>query len=164
MTKKVKIMRRGEFLAKVKENLADMKIRLIHEIELEHRAEREGDRSDCMDTSDLACEQSEREISSMLSERDRVKIRQIDDALRRIGQARYGVCGTCGLEITQERLVVMPFTQLCLDCQQDQEREVKTRRRGGNGQDQYSMLRSTDAEEDNNLNRNLAVNSQAAED
>jgi len=162
MTKKVK--GRDEFLAKVQACLVDMKIRLIHEIELEHRAERQGERSDCMDTSDLACEEYERELSSMLSARDRVRIRQIDDTLGRIGQARYGVCGTCGLEITEERLEAIPFAQLCRDCQQDQEREAKTRRHVGNGKDQYTIFAKTDADDENNLDRILAVNSPGAED
>jgi RNA polymerase-binding transcription factor DksA len=111
-----------------------------------------------------ACQEYEREISSMFSERDRLKIRLIDDALKRIGQAGYGVCETCGLEISEKRLEAMPFTQLCRDCQQDQEREAKTRRRDGKRQDQYSMPGSTKAYEENNQDRNLVVKSPVAED
>jgi RNA polymerase-binding transcription factor DksA len=67
-------------------------------------------------------------MSSMLSERERLKVGQLDDALRRIASLKYGLCEMCGLEITEERLSAIPFTRLCCDCQQDREREAKTRR------------------------------------
>jgi DnaK suppressor protein len=78
-----------------------------------------------------------------------VKIKQIDDALGRMSEGSYGVCESCGLEIAQERLDAMPFTRLCRDCQQDQEREAKSQRRSDDERNTYRKLGSTDADEDN---------------
>ncbi len=66
----------------------------------------------------------------MLSARERDRIIEIDRALERIDQGNYGICTACGFEITEPRLQAMPFTHHCRDCQQDQEREAKTRYRG----------------------------------
>ncbi|HJU27607.1 MAG TPA: TraR/DksA family transcriptional regulator [Candidatus Binataceae bacterium] len=140
---------RKKFLADLREHLLEMKTRLLGEIESELKAEREGNKDEGMDTYDLASEERDREINFILSDRERVKIRQIDDALGRIDDGSYGVCESCGLEIAEERLEAMPFTRLCRDCQQDQEREAKSQRRVEDERNTYRKLGSTDADEEN---------------
>ena len=100
MTSKNKDTERDQFLMKARTSLTEMKTKLMREIATQLRNEREGTRDECLDSSDLASVESDREVSSMLSERDRLKVGQIDDALRRIASLRYGLCETCGLEIT----------------------------------------------------------------
>ncbi len=140
--------RRKKFLAKVREHLADMKTKLLSEMETELKAEREGNKDEGLDTYDLASEERDREINFILSDRERIKIKQIDDALERLDEASYGVCESCGLEIGEERLEAMPFTRLCRDCQQDQEREQKSQRRFEDERNVYRKLGSTDGEEE----------------
>jgi len=129
MAKKAAAASRKKFLAKVREHLQDVKTKLLSEIDSELRAEREGNKDEGMDTYDLASEERDREINFILSDRERIKIKQIDDALERLDDGSYGVCESCGLDIAEERLDAMPFTRLCRDCQQDQEREAKSQRR-----------------------------------
>src|SRR6204780_2910455 len=129
MPKKKAATNRKKFLAKMREQLGEMKTKLLSEIDSEMRAEREGNKDEGMDTYDLASEERDREINFILSDRERVKIKQIDDALDRLDDGSYGVCESCGLEIGEERLEAMPFSRLCRDCQQDQEREAKSQRR-----------------------------------
>ena len=106
-----------------------------------------------MDSCDLASEENERELSTMLSERERLKVGQIDDALRRIASLKYGLCEMCGLEVTEERLNAMPFTRLCCDCQQEQEHEARARRHyEKQDYDGYS-LGSTHAPEENSVDK-----------
>jgi YteA family regulatory protein len=45
-------------------------------------------------------------------------IKDIHDALDRIQQGNYGKCAFCGDEITPERLEVVPYIRLCMDCEQ----------------------------------------------
>lgn len=149
MAKKPAAANRKKFLAKVREQLEDMKSKLLSEIDSELRAEREGNKDEGMDTYDLASEERDREINFILSDRERVKIKQIDDALQRLGDASYGVCESCGLEIAEERLLAMPFTRLCRDCQQDQEKEARSQRRYDDERNTYRKLGSTDADEEN---------------
>src|SRR5208282_6215566 len=148
MPKKGAAGSRKKFLVKVREHLQEMKNKLLSEIDLELRAEREGNKDEGMDTYDLASEERDREISFILSDRERVKIKQIDDALARLEERSYGVCESCGLEIGEERLQAMPFTRLCRDCQQDQEREARTQRRFEDERNVYRKLGSTDNEEE----------------
>jgi DnaK suppressor protein len=149
MAKKPAATSRKKFLNKVREHLTDMKSKLHSEIETELRAEREGNKDEGMDTYDLASEERDREINFILSDRERVKIKQIDDALDRLADNTYGVCDSCGLEIAEERLNAMPFTRLCRDCQQDMEREAKSQRRIDDERNSYRKLGSTDADEEN---------------
>jgi DnaK suppressor protein len=149
MTKKPSAASRNLFFARAREHLRDTKTRLNHQATSELRAEREGDRGDGLDDSDRASEECDRDISSMLFERERLKISQIDAALQRIAEMKYGVCANCGFEITQERLKVMPFTRLCRDCQQDQEHAAKTRSTLRNDPFQFQEFDSTHAQEGN---------------
>lgn len=149
MAKKSPAANRKKFLADLHEHLLEMKTKLVNEIESELKAEREGNKDEGMDTYDLASEERDREINFILSDRERVKIKQIDDALLRMEDSTYGVCESCGLEVAEERLAAMPFTRLCRDCQQEMEREAKSQRRFDDERNTYRKLGSTDADEDN---------------
>jgi DnaK suppressor protein len=149
MTKKPVAADRAKFLAKMREQLLEMKAKLLAEIDSELRAEREGNKDEGMDTYDLASEERDREINFILSDRERVKLKQIDDALERMDEGSYGVCESCGLEIAEERLEAMPFSRLCRDCQQDEEREAKSQRRPADDEpNAYRKVGSTDADDD----------------
>jgi DnaK suppressor protein len=148
MAKKPAAASRNKFLASARENLLETKRKLLGEIDSEMRAERESNKDEGMDTYDLASEERDREINFILSDRERVKLKQIDDALERLDDANYGVCESCGLEIAEERLTAMPFSMLCRDCQQDQEREAKSQRRFDDEPNTYRKIGSTDADDE----------------
>ena len=149
MTKNTVAENRKKFLAKAREQLLETKTKVLGEIDSEMRAEREGNKDEGMDAYDLASEERDREINFILSDRERVKIKQIDDALGRLDDGTYGVCESCGLEIAEERLQALPFTRLCRDCQQEQEKEAKSQRRSDDERNTYRKLGSTDADEEN---------------
>src|SRR6202162_47897 len=104
MPKKATAANRKKFLADLREHLLEMRTKLIAEIDSELKAEREGNKDEGMDTYDLASEERDREINFILSDRERVKLKQIDDALERLADGSSGVCGSCGLEIAEETL------------------------------------------------------------
>lgn len=56
------------------------------------------------------------------SERRRL-LRMIERALARIQQGTFGVCSACGDGINPRRLDALPWTQHCLRCQEEMERE-----------------------------------------
>ncbi len=87
MAKKPVGANRKKFLAKTREQLLETKTKLLGEIDSEMRAEREGNKDEGMDTYDLASEERDREINFILSDRERVKLKQIDDALERLVKA-----------------------------------------------------------------------------
>lgn len=43
-------------------------------------------------------------------------ITQIDFALKRIKNGRYGICSDCGIPIEQGRLEIIPETPICAGC------------------------------------------------
>ncbi|RKZ01817.1 MAG: TraR/DksA family transcriptional regulator [Candidatus Hydrothermota bacterium] len=43
-------------------------------------------------------------------------VREIDEALKRIEQGKYGLCERCGNLIERERLKLLPWTRLCSKC------------------------------------------------
>jgi DnaK suppressor protein len=139
---------RKKFMADLRQQLLEMKAKLLEEMNQESKAEREANKDEGLDTYDLASEERDREISFILSDRERSKVKNIDDALERMDEGSYGVCDACGLEIAEERLIAMPFTRLCRDCQQDQEREARSQRRVEDERNTYRKLGSTDADEE----------------
>jgi YteA family regulatory protein len=46
-------------------------------------------------------------------------LKDIHDALGRIEDGTFGKCAFCGKEIAGERLEVVPYTRLCIQCEED---------------------------------------------
>ena len=149
MPKKDAASSRSKFLIKLGEHLLETKSRLLEEMETELKAQREGNKDEGMDSYDLASEERDREINFILSDRERAKIKEIDDAMARLADGSYGICEACGLEIGEERLEALPFTRVCRDCQQDREREAKSQRNYDSEDRGYRKVGSTDGDEEN---------------
>jgi DnaK suppressor protein len=62
----------------------------------------------------------EQEKGLMLLSQEGRRLAEIDDALRRLYREpeSFGRCEACGGDITFERLDVVPWTRLCVDCQE----------------------------------------------
>ncbi|MEI8360336.1 MAG: TraR/DksA family transcriptional regulator [Deltaproteobacteria bacterium] len=120
---------RKTFLKTAKTSLLTMREQVLEGIEHDAQYTREGSKDEGMDTYDLASEERDRDISLILSDRDRLKLQAIDDALGRIKAGTYGLCEVCELDIAEERLKALPFSRLCISCQSEQEREAKQMRR-----------------------------------
>ncbi|HVO14063.1 MAG TPA: TraR/DksA C4-type zinc finger protein [Alphaproteobacteria bacterium] len=59
------------------------------------------------------------QVEAMAIEADRrrnAELRQIEDALQRMADGRYGYCVTCGENIAPDRLEGDPTAVLCADC------------------------------------------------
>ena len=76
------------------------------------------------DDLDLASDQQDRELSLLLSNRDRKKLLAINEALEIIKEGNYGVCQECGEQIGAGRLKAMPLANYCVDCQSKIEKEM----------------------------------------
>jgi DnaK suppressor protein len=90
------------------------------------------------DSADLAFEAGGDEMSSRLAELDTRELGQIDRALARCQQRRYGLCDggswNCQKKIPVARLNALPYTPCCINCERDLEKHqgVPDRRRTGN--------------------------------
>jgi RNA polymerase-binding protein DksA len=80
------------------------------------------------DLLDQASTEQEQELSLLVKERSREKLRQIDIALERMEQRRYGLCVRCEQEIPFARLRIQPAASHCVPCQAlDESRLVTTK-------------------------------------
>jgi len=81
------------------------------------------------DIYDQASNERDRELLLLLGDRDREKIRNIDEALLRLDEGEYGICEECEEEIPLGRLKVLPFARHCVKCKADMEKiQAQTKR------------------------------------
>src|SRR5437867_10599911 len=116
---------RKAFLKKARDTLQEMRAQLLRNVQAELHEGREQSKDEGMDTYDLASEERDREINFILSDREREKLQAIQEALERVEEGTYGMCEVCEGEIAQGRLEAMPFTRVCVNCQQEREKEAK---------------------------------------
>ncbi len=63
------------------------------------------------------------DLEILVAEEEARGLKQIEDALARIRAGNYGVCEQCGRAIKKARLKAIPFTTLCVNCKEEEERE-----------------------------------------
>src|SRR5262249_30321208 len=66
--------------------------------------------------ADLGSDSFEQEFTLGLLENDEQKLKEIDAALERIEQWRFGRCEECGKVISKERLEALPYARHCIEC------------------------------------------------
>ena len=138
---------RREFLKQAADTLQETKKQLLKEMQGRVKEETEGVKDEGRDTYDLASDERDREINFILNDREREKLHAIDEALQRIKDKTYGICESCEGEIQLGRLKVLPFTRLCVKCQEETEKESR-RQKTLEDERGYRKLVITDFEED----------------
>jgi RNA polymerase-binding transcription factor len=138
---------RREFLKQAADTLQETKKQLLKELHGRVKEETEGVKDEGRDTYDLASDERDREINFILNDREREKLHAIDEALQRIKDKTYGICESCEGEIHLGRLKVLPFTRLCVKCQEETEKENK-RQKTLEDERGYRKLVITDFEEE----------------
>ncbi len=76
---------------------------------------------------DQASAEIDRNFMLRLKGRERQLLKKIDEVLEKIENGTYGICETCGEEISIERLQARLVTTMCIDCKTEQEEEEKFR-------------------------------------
>jgi len=110
----------------IKDMLLRMREDLVREIARRNRAAAPDKVApDIGDILDSVSEERTRELELLLTDREKRKLKQIDDALDRIEEETYGLCEECGVRIPKQRLKVMPFARYCVDCQEKSERDER---------------------------------------
>ena len=73
------------------------------------------------DPTDRAALEADRNFMLRIRDRESKLIKKIKQALERIENDTYGICETCGEEITVKRLKARPVTSQCIDCKSKEE-------------------------------------------
>ena len=79
-------------------------------------------------TADLGSETFERSKDLALLERAELTLDEVEQALRRMDQGRYGRCEDCGRFIGYARLLALPYARRCAACQTERDQREQERR------------------------------------
>lgn len=74
--------------------------------------------------ADVATDNYDREFSLGLASKERVVLLEINSALQKLSENKYGVCESCKKPISIVRLKALPYTRYCLKCQKNQEKDL----------------------------------------
>lgn len=72
--------------------------------------------------ADVASDSYNREFNLNLASNEEKILYQIDKALKKIEKGDFGKCENCGKKINEERLKTILYAQLCIQCQQKEEK------------------------------------------
>jgi DnaK suppressor protein len=109
--------------------LLDMREKLLAGISESPVPEALATQSDIGDIIDQAGDERERELSLLLSGRDKEKLLAINEALEKLKEGTYGICEECGERIGLQRLKVMPLARYDVSCQAKLEKEMRLQRK-----------------------------------
>ncbi len=113
----------------IRRMLLEMRERFLAEKSASRVPENLVSSTDIGDLVDQAGDERDRELSLLLTSRDKEKILAIDEALEKLAEGTYGICEECGEKIGAGRLKVMPLAKSCVNCQQKLEKEISLLRR-----------------------------------
>ena len=74
------------------------------------------------DVIDVASDVVDGKLLESLGTQDANRLQQINNALDRIKQGKYGKCLKCGKDIPLERLEALPYAFMCIECKTTDER------------------------------------------
>ena len=77
------------------------------------------------DPTDRASLEADRNFMLRIRDREAKLIKKIKSALERIDNGTFGICDSCGEEISVKRLKARPVTTQCIDCKTKQEAQEK---------------------------------------
>lgn len=77
------------------------------------------------DEADIASDVVDGALLQSRGKQDANRLQMINNALDRIKQGKYGICLICKKEIPKERLELIPYAFMCLDCKSRDERRKR---------------------------------------
>mgnify|MGYP005854096201 CR=1 FL=1 len=75
------------------------------------------------DSADVAFGHNGEELASQLAEMEARELAQVELALLRLKQGKYGTCAGCDGKIPLARLNALPYSTLCIKCQREAEKD-----------------------------------------
>jgi len=99
------------------ERLIVLKRRILHRLNLLDKDKKRTSNPlpESLDDQAVAIENDE--VISRLGMQDSIELQSINDALRRMEAKVYGICISCGNEISKRRLKAMPYAANCIKCE-----------------------------------------------
>ena len=106
----------------IKKQLLKERQTLLQEVSNSYETCRELGQDGVPDIGDMSSAAYSRDVLFNVSETQRQRINDIDFALEQIEKGEYGICMSCGEEISPRRMEVRPFSRYCIECKTDIEK------------------------------------------
>ena len=84
--------------------------------EVEKISVKENEAEHMADISDDAARSYDRKLQGDLEKQEWNKLNQVEVALEKVAQDKYGTCEQCEAEIPEARLEIMPYAEFCTQC------------------------------------------------
>ena len=68
------------------------------------------------DFAEQATESENAEVLAALEDETSATIANIKNSLKRMEEGSYGICAVCGIDIPDERIKALPYTDKCFEC------------------------------------------------
>ncbi|MBW6515357.1 MAG: TraR/DksA family transcriptional regulator [Candidatus Cloacimonetes bacterium] len=125
---KTKLKQFEKLLEKEKEET----LKIIRDI---NTSQRKGVKNENGDLSSYSTHQADQgtdadsqEKEVYMLENQQEKLKEINQALKRIFEKSYGLCEMCGDLIEEGRLKIVPFATMCINCKTSEEEKKKRKR------------------------------------
>ena len=89
---------------------------IVGDVEKAHRNIKSNEVETMADISDDAANSYGRKLQGDLEEHEWVNLEQVETALKKVEDGKYGTCEQCGHKILETRLEIMPYTEFCIQC------------------------------------------------
>jgi DnaK suppressor protein len=103
-------------LSRFKKILLKEREEIVGEVKQIYESSKEMGQDGIQDIGDEAANIYNKQILLSLTENERVRLQEVDEALDRIENGTYGICEECGGAISPKRLEVRPVAKYCVPC------------------------------------------------
>ena len=111
----------SEQLETIKRSLQEKRAELLRHQDSQLNELHNPDKHHLADLEEMASDTNDTDSVCALVDLNSSTLSEIETALEKIGQGTYGVCEFCEEPIHPDRLEVLPFASLCIDCQRKKE-------------------------------------------
>ena len=104
--------------------LENIRTKIVGDVEKAHHNKKSNEVEQMADISDDAARSYGKKLQGDLEEQEWVKLKQVEAALKKVEDGEYGICEQCEQEILETRLEIMPYTEFCIQCLSEMEKQT----------------------------------------
>jgi DnaK suppressor protein len=97
---------------------------LVHKLSEFRNESKQVEADIAQDLADKAESSYTKEFLLSMSDAERDELLHIDAAMKRIDKKEFGNCLMCQKEISKKRLAYLPWTPLCIECEEKAETDI----------------------------------------
>ncbi|MBW1971628.1 MAG: TraR/DksA family transcriptional regulator [Thermoplasmata archaeon] len=114
-------------ILKFKQMLIEKRNRILNHVTNIAIDSKEIGKNGTQDIGDEASNIYSQNLLMQIGENEIALLKEIEAALTRIEEGRYGECEECGEPIPEKRLEITPWARLCVKCQREKEAKIARR-------------------------------------